>query len=151
MKKVIFINRLSAERISPKIEDKASIISINSDDKLAVLHDNWVHKLVLIFHDLDKAIEGYSLFTEEQAKEIINFVAAIEKEINILVVHCDAGVSRSAAVAKFIAEKYGLTFQENYSIYNKHVYAILKYVDNGALVQPTEYQIGKYGSKGRFL
>lgn len=138
MKRVIFINRLSAERIKPKKEDKAAIISINSDKDLANLHENWEYKLYLVFHDLDKAYEGLIIFNDEHARQILDFLEEV-KDCNIVVVHCDAGVSRSAAVAKFIAEKFNLYFDDKYSIYNRLVYSTLKWVDSGIVV-PVDYK-----------
>jgi predicted protein tyrosine phosphatase len=150
MKKVIFINREYAERITPKKGEKAAIISINSNGDLAKLHENWEHKLFLVFHDLDKPIKDYKIFDKEQAKQIIKFVDKVANDILILVVHCDAGVSRSAAVAKFVAEKYGLLFPDNYTIYNKLVYSTLKYVDNGEIVLCTAEDVKKHNKKIKF-
>jgi hypothetical protein len=50
------------------------------------------------------------IFTEEQAVEIINFIQHINTipEIEDLIVHCDAGISRSGAVAVFACRLLGL-------------------------------------------
>lgn len=39
------------------------------------------------------------LFTDQQAEQILNFVEKYGKEVDLLVVHCEAGISRSAGVA----------------------------------------------------
>ena len=133
MKQVAFVSRDAAEHIVPDKDNNGAIISINSDNDLAKLHKAWKHKLFLVFHDLDKFYEGYTLFNEEHAKQIIAFLEEV-KDVHTVVVHCDAGVSRSSAVSKFIAERYGLYFDENYSIYNKFVFSILKWVDSGEVI-----------------
>lgn len=128
IKKVNYISRNMAEKIEPKIDDKASIISINSDDNLAKLNDGWINKLFIVFGDIDKEYPEYpniKLFDKKQACEIIRFIEKVYDNSEFLIVHCDAGVSRSAAVAKFIAELYNLPFNHNYPLYNKHIYRLL--------------------------
>ena len=134
MKRVEFISRWMAEDMIPYEHQKASIISINSDNKLATLADTWLHKHYVVFEDIDAPVtyKGRELlfFNEEQARSIIDFVEAIADETDNMFVHCDAGVSRSAAVAKYIADVYGLHFNDQYSIYNRHVYSTLWKVKN---------------------
>ena len=55
--------------------------------------------LYLKFHDLDKKCEDYKLFNEEQALKILMFVQWWFHHIELIVVNCGAGVSRSAGVA----------------------------------------------------
>lgn len=57
-----------------------------------------------------------------QAKELLTFIKAYSDKD--FIVHCFAGVSRSAAVAKFINDYYdaGNIALEIYKIYNKLVY-----------------------------
>ena len=43
------------------------------------------------------------------------------------------GISRSAAVSKFIAQIYNLEFPEGYSLYNRHVYSTLLRVHGSSL------------------
>jgi len=63
--------------------------------------------------------------TPQHALEIVNFVQAIAPNVEGIMVHCKAGISRSAAVAKWIAEIYQLPFNHAYDYYNKHVYKML--------------------------
>lgn len=128
IKKVGFISRNMAEGVLPKYEDRASIISINSDNNLAKLDAGWLNKHYVIFSDIDREYPEYpkeKLFNEEQAIEIIKFIDSIKDDTELMFVHCDAGISRSAAVAKFIADIYELPFNHKYSLYNKHVYSTL--------------------------
>lgn len=45
---------------------------------------------------------GHGLFKDEQAAEIVDFVKGIKDRDKGILVHCGAGVSRSAAVAAAI-------------------------------------------------
>jgi len=67
------------------------------------------------------------LFTREQARQIIDFVKKCHMcRCEGILVHCKAGISRSAAVAKWIAERHKLDFPADYSLFNQHVYATLQ-------------------------
>lgn len=58
------------------------------------------------FYDIDDALKGteyeVGLFTDAQAQEIVAFVRRNMKDVKVLIVNCDAGVSRSAGVAAAI-------------------------------------------------
>ena len=70
--------------------------------------------LFTCFHDLDHmpksehvclgSIKPYVLFDEEMAKEILCFVKLHENEIDLIVVNCEAGISRSAGVAAALSK-----------------------------------------------
>jgi len=45
---------------------------------------------------------GHGLFTEEHAAQILDFLDAVKDEVNAIVCNCEAGVSRSSAVAAAI-------------------------------------------------
>lgn len=70
--------------------------------------------LQLGFHDLDqepgptyrKVYGEPVLFTEEMAKTIASFVAERYERIEAIIVHCDAGHSRSPAIAAALAYRY---------------------------------------------
>lgn len=51
----------------------------------------------------DKDLDGEKLFSESQAKQVIEFVDKYKNEVEMFVIHCDAGVSRSGAVGTFIS------------------------------------------------
>jgi len=50
-----------------------------------------------------------------------------------VIVHCEGGISRSAAVSKFVAQIYNLEFPEGYSLYNRHVFSTLLRVHGTSL------------------
>ncbi len=124
LRSVMFCGRAEAKAEIPR-QDWA-VISIGEwGSDPAELQEGWHSILRLEFHDIDAELEPYDLFSEVQARRIIQFVKEIEPEVSGILVHCRAGISRSAAVAKWIAETYGLRFPESYSLYNKHVYKML--------------------------
>ena len=126
LKKVIFTDRQSAEQ-SPAWPDWAAISISEPDWYPANLKQGWHDILRLEFHDIDQYAEPYVLFDQQQARDIIRFVGNChDGGVDGIVVHCKAGISRSAAVAKWIADCYNLAFPDGYSLYNKHVYRVLR-------------------------
>lgn len=133
-KSTCFISRSEAEKtyynkVKPCL---ISIVSPDDDTEPMDLHENaWSAVLYLRFHDVDPKgcseewKRKYRLFGFEDAKAVIAFLDANEESNEAVWVHCEAGISRSAGVAKFIAERYRLPFNEGYSLYNKHVYRTL--------------------------
>jgi len=106
------------------------MISISEPDSAfgeAKLLSGWhsVHRSD--FHDIEVEIEEepYVLMTPQHALEIVNFVHTLAPQVEGIMVHCRAGISRSAAVVKWIATTYQLPFNHEYDRYNKHVYALL--------------------------
>lgn len=54
------------------------------------------------------------VFTHEMADQILDFVNAHRDEVDAFVVHCEAGISRSAGVAEALSEALGfLVTHEN--------------------------------------
>lgn len=78
------------------------------------------NSLFLVFDDDDESMVA------AQAQEIREFVLA--RPLDNFLVHCYMGISRSAAVAKWIAEQLNIEDpeMEAYKGYNRHVYALLK-------------------------
>jgi hypothetical protein len=108
--------------------------------KPAKLHeDTWKDILRLEFHDKDPETirpgekSGYKLFNDEHAIKILKFLKLHQDDTTDAIVHCEAGISRSAAVSKFISIVYSLPFPESYSIYNKHIFSTLMKVYNISL------------------
>ncbi len=93
-----------------------------------VLKGEWDRVLRLEFDDIDFEEDPYQIFTEQHARDIIQFVQEGVKDGKIegVLVHCKAGISRSAAVAKWIAGRYLLPFPDSYALYNKHVHFTLR-------------------------
>lgn len=132
---VIFVSQYNAEKIQPR--DTDALISITEGKGEANLNNDWKHLIRVEFHDVDETNEElwtfdgkkqYIQFTEDIAKKIRDFVENLHQldDAIHLVVHCHAGISRSAAVAKYVAERYALKFPSSYAVYNRHVYSTLK-------------------------
>ena len=73
--------------------------------------------LSLCFYDMtdtEDISDNDRLFTWRQAQSIIDFGKEINygRDKSTLVVHCDGGISRSAAVATFLVDYYGLNFKD---------------------------------------
>ena len=135
MKRVQFVSKASAEALQGR-QDTA-VISINGLDP-ARLQNGWHSVLRLEFDDVDVAQDPYILFDTNHAVQIVVFTRECNaSDVETILVHCNAGISRSAAVAKWIAERYGLPFPAGYMLYNKHVYNVLnmfgrqRYDDHG--------------------
>jgi len=133
--KVDFVSRAVIEQVVPN--EHVALISIRDPKRDApTLHKLWKYVLRLAFHDVD-GVRGawvfdgaeeneYINFTEDDARKILEFIDMLPKDIEHIVVHCEGGVSRSAAVARFIAEKYECYFPHEYQLDNRHVYSTLK-------------------------
>jgi predicted protein tyrosine phosphatase len=127
-KSVKYTGQFEAEEMIP--EDNQVMISI-TDFGPADLH-RWDLEKLLKLSFIDVEVLAEYCFTKDQARLIIDDVKKWETGVDEIIVHCFAGVSRSAGVAKWIAEKYNLEFEDEYNDYNKMVYNMLKYEDNNA-------------------
>jgi predicted protein tyrosine phosphatase len=137
MKFTSFISKKKAEAFTDtKDSEKRILISITTPGESrstgycreAILHmDAWRDVLRLKFHDVEPELDGYDyvIFSHDDVKKIFDFLKKHEDEIDEVVVHCEAGISRSAAVSKFIAVIYGLEFPENYMLYNRNIFSTL--------------------------
>lgn len=127
----MFVSRPTAEKMPGWID--GAIISITEPDvEEADLMQGWyaIHRAV--FHDAEpqKVIrDPLIVMTAKHAEDIVNFVHTVAPNVKTIVIHCKGGISRSAAVAKWIAEAYELPFNEGYILYNKHVYRQLVNAD----------------------
>jgi len=113
-------------------DEYTGVISIcDIDHNVDRLFDHrWAQVLRLKFDDIDHPRPHYHLFTETQARHILQWLEKHAGSLLAIYVHCWAGVSRSAAVARFIARKYGLPFDEaKGKSYNRYVYSMLESVD----------------------
>ncbi len=102
---IFFCGRWEAEQLQPT--EPWAAISItdpgSADARLQTKHRKAV--LRLKFHDLDRPWLGYEegLFTPAMAKQVIAFVETWTPKVDLLLCHCEAGISRSAATAAFVS------------------------------------------------
>lgn len=135
MRHIRFLPRRVAAAYRP--EPGAVLISIHdrSEEPLTP-QEGWAAVLVQRFHDTDGEQLGLEVFSDEQARALLAFVASHENCAE-LVVHCSLGQSRSAAVALYLSEKYDVPCYkeqarvtwENWRIYNRFVYRRLHTAD----------------------
>ena len=89
-------------------ERKTILIAINDTSELTksrnyITRDKYAGLLWLYFDDIETEVPGVS-FNEEHARQIIDVVTT-NPDVDIYV-HCMAGLSRSQAVAHFIARHF---------------------------------------------
>lgn len=96
-KDLIFISILNTDDVGDNIgylENKENVLVLNFDDVEVDL--NW---------EDDGNYYGAKAFTEDQAKQILEFINK-HKEAKKCLVHCSAGISRSGAVGTFINDYF---------------------------------------------
>lgn len=97
------------------IDEPTLIISISStDDKLPLIMDeadneNIRHIEYLQFDDIDTAesVHGLKPMSDEDAGRIVDAFLQYVDGVSQIIVHCDAGYSRSPAVAAALAKALG--------------------------------------------
>ena len=81
--------------------------------------------LTVYFDDIEEPEQGLQLISTSQAIAIVNFIKAHDGDVDTILIHCFAGVSRSMAVGIIAGEILGI--QQTYDKkYNHYVYDILK-------------------------
>lgn len=117
-----------------KLEDKCVIISINDTGCDTVILEN--EKIISVcktwFDDIDDKKyerENLKLMSENQAKEIKNFIDTYKNQVSHIVVHCTAGISRSGAVgcviARYLNGDDSYLWSSGRYIPNKYVYKLM--------------------------
>jgi len=114
--KILVMGRQSAEQFNSN--EPYIMISITSpySPEAKIKEKNLLNILRLSFHDWDAkdkelieqkdTLESKRMiyFNREMAREVLLFVMCYIKTVNLIVVHCEAGISRSAGVARAIAK-----------------------------------------------
>ena len=134
-----------------------AVISVSTrPEEFAVLSDvNRVDALQLAFWDIANPessdisdLRKKNCFNKEQAKQILDFVKNNESKIETLLVHCEAGISRSPAIAAAISkilwnddEMYFLKYMPN-----SFVYKMILEEHFGAMVKVPEVEEKIYDS-----
>lgn len=136
------ISRKAFEKINfypvsnPPVPETSVYISIHGNDpyekpKPRVNRKLWLDGIQLQFDDIDTSEPENNLYTisDDQADSVVSFINRIHSDSTEvdLIIHCYAGISRSAAVGKFVNDTLKLEFP-NYNrlmIYNRAVYSQL--------------------------
>lgn len=128
MKRVTFVPRHVAERICGEYD---FTISIMPPGEHADITGDF---LSVNFDDTELACAGLVMFDIETAHRIMDVDTYVDDDGSLLV-HCEAGMSRSAAVAKWFADRYDYTLTMHpegigtAAHYNRHVYRTLDAAD----------------------
>lgn len=142
IRSVDFISRLKAESLSAR-NDLAVISITEPEADPAVLSCDEDRILRLVFHDVDPGGETetrWTLFDPAHAEQVLHFVRRVHadpREFD-LVIHCRAGISRSAALALFAAADTGCEFPRKpfAGLANKHVLTTLENMTGTLLPRP---------------
>ncbi len=101
------------------------LISIETPDRVYReddLHrEKWKDSLVVQFHDIDREEDGLTAINTDHAQEIVDFILKHNGEE--FIIHCDAGISRSAAVGLFMESRldYDVHFNMGPGLANNRV------------------------------
>lgn len=76
------------------------------------LEKEYVGVLPVVFDDLREYMKGHILFNEDHARKIRDFVEKHMGKFEEVMVHCDAGASRSPAVASALGNHYGWHYDD---------------------------------------
>ena len=135
MMKFFVMNRDEIEEEGIDIGQQYVLISISCpDDKPKLKKDDLCLEILrLEFDDLDRWIKPfpghkeYRLFNKEDARKILDFFVKHRISCPNLVVHCDAGISRSPAVAAALTNICGQTDKDYFVRYhpNRLVYSTI--------------------------
>lgn len=102
------MNRQDAIRYSYHYQDEPSVIisiSTPGQEYSQHIYRSLYNKIRAILHlSFDDVEDGDYVITRNDSKRIHNFVEA-NKDLNIIV-HCDAGISRSAGIAAALMKYY---------------------------------------------
>lgn len=88
--------------------------------------------LRLEFDDIYDPLEGYRLFSYNDTQRILSWLEELPEDCTFVIVHCEAGISRSAAVAQFMINHMDYELHEDpfsrndFRNANPHVYGMLR-------------------------
>jgi predicted protein tyrosine phosphatase len=126
LRRVIFVSQRQAEAM-PGRPDRSIISITDPGQPPARLQSGWASMLRLGFHDVDStSFPGSNPELEPMrdgdAARIGGFLGELPPVVRCVIVHCRSGISRSAGVARAIAEFRGVWFPPAYDEWNRHVY-----------------------------
>jgi len=135
--KIAFIGRAEALKFiedDENLEDgKVDFISVSDTNKEKEhMHNVWKitkgpMSAAIFLNFADTEDEYSSGLTDAKVDKIIEFLAETKKQNKMLLVHCFAGISRSAAIAKYYRDFYNIDCQQlvGYEMHNRMVYNAL--------------------------
>lgn len=134
--KIHICSELAASRIVPA--KGMVLISITNPGKYAALQPGWTQLLRVSFMDANYdqdairhrprkwhlSSKGY--MTKQQAMSIREFMDSLDESTQELVIHCGASLNRSAAVAIYAAQRFGVTLDAELTHHNLTVLRLLQ-------------------------
>lgn len=92
----------------------------------------------LAFHDAEPAgnralPENITLMTDDQARQVWEFVKKWEKQVGTIVIHCEQGMSRSPAVAAALCKRFGGDESRFFKEYQPNLYVYRLVLEAGTL------------------
>lgn len=94
--------------ISIRAKASDTDVVFHTENRIAVLRMNFID--LDNFDCVDRGITSSNeMFSKDMADAILNFYISIKDKVKVLIIHCEAGVSRSPAVASAL----GLIFHGN--------------------------------------
>lgn len=134
---ILVMSRTEAQRTSKILMSPTAIISITDPEQKPanIFHNaNIVGLLRLQFHDEEVNQNGFVAMNANDARDVAYFYNSVKKKASFLIVHCEAGISRSAGVAAAIAKYqdgddsfFFRNYIPNMNCYNKTLYALHEY------------------------
>jgi predicted protein tyrosine phosphatase len=113
--KIVVMNRREAQAARPGVP--YAIVSATNPELVAcdyITSPLLRRELHLTFHDIrHPCCAHHQLFAEEHVTQLVAFAEWIgSSDIGVLIVHCDAGISRSSAIALAFARYLGVSDDE---------------------------------------
>jgi predicted protein tyrosine phosphatase len=130
LNRVLFVSQRQAVAMRPPAA--TALISITDvNQPPAVFLCGWSQIFRTSFDDVDPLTfpgmdDHLHEITASQVAGLCVFAAENFRQCRRIIVHCRHGISRSAAVAKAIAEAAGVGFPSDYDEYNHFVYETLR-------------------------
>lgn len=112
------LNKYAAEKFSSDKPWAAISVSTTSEQWAEIGKENRVDLLQLEFWDIDRQLEEFGikpgtdehkraiLFDEDFANRVWDFVFEVKDKVEVLMIHCEAGVARSPAIAAAIEKVF---------------------------------------------
>lgn len=140
---VDFISQFEAEALpGTPLQADIALISIATPGERPPKLPHFLEQLSLEFADVEDNQEPAVEFGDEHTKAILEFIARIHSQEKAwrLIVHCKGGISRSAAVALYLAEATGCQFSRSKEAgeANLRVLRVLSEASGLRLARPSE-------------
>jgi predicted protein tyrosine phosphatase len=137
---VDFVSQGTAEGMPA--EPSVAMISISTPGTWEPMLADFEHILRLEFHDVEDDAEPWVYFDAEHSRQLIDFVERLHSANDSLnlVVHCKAGISRSPAIALYVAAATGCEMprRQEAGEANLFVLRVLSAASGLQLIRPTD-------------